>query len=689
MLSSSPKALEIRYGPSCSLYQDCTAIIFPKELYFCKVFASWFIPNLYFSMITAANIFIKYGDRILLDNVNLIIQDNDKVGLVGRNGAGKSTILKIIAGEITPDEGTVAMPKDRTLGFLHQEMFLPKGKTVIEEALTAFQEAKNIEKRIKVINQEMMTRTDYQSDAYTQLITEFAELNDRFSLLGGATMQAEAERVLKGLGFKDSDMNRLTDEFSGGWQMRIELTKLLLQKPNYLLLDEPTNHLDIESIIWLEEFLKTYPGAVIVISHDKQFLNNVTSRTVEIELGKIFDYKVPYSKFMQLRLERRELQQAAFNNQQKVIAQKERTITRFMAKATKTKMAQSMQKQLDKIERIEIDSEDTTAMNLRFLPAPRSGQIVLEGKNIKKYYGTLKVLEGVGIKLDRGDRVAFVGQNGQGKTTLAKILIGKEPSTAGIINLGHNVSLGYYAQNQSDTLSPNLTLLQTMENASPPEMRTRLRKILGAFLFSGEDVDKKVSVLSGGERARLALACMLLHSFNLLVLDEPTNHLDIISKDVLKQALMDYDGTLIIVSHDRDFLEGLTNRTIEFRNKKLYEHIGDVNAFLEKRKMDDMRQVALQKNNSVTTVVTKAELSFEEKKARKKLQRNTQYAERKVEEIEEKIAALEKQMATEGFYESNTVQQVTNEYAQQKKNLEKAMEEWEAATLALEKFDEQ
>ncbi len=558
-------------------------------------------------MITVANVFVKYGDRILLDKINLVIQNNDKVGLVGRNGAGKSTILKIIAGEIRPDEGSIARSKDRTLGFLHQEMFLPKGKTVIQEALTAFEEAIAIEKRIEAVNREMSMRTDYQSDAYTRLIEEFTELNDRFSILGGATMRAEAERVLKGLGFRDTDMDRLTDEFSGGWQMRIELAKLLLQKPDYLLLDEPTNHLDIESIIWLEEFLKTYPGAVIVISHDKQFLNAVTRRTIEIELGKIFDYKAAYTKFMQLRKERRELQQAAFNNQQKVIAQKERTITRFMAKASKTKMAQSMQKQLDKMERVEIDSEDTSSINLRFPPAPRSGQIVVEGKNIKKQYGALKVLEGVDLKLDRSDRVAFVGQNGQGKTTLAKILVGVEPSTEGEIKLGHNVSLGYYAQNQSATLQPNLTLLQTMENASPPEMRTRLRKILGAFLFSGEDVDKKVSVLSGGERARLALACMLLKPFNLLVLDEPTNHLDIISKDVLKQSLMEYEGTLIVVSHDRDFLEGLTTRTIEFRDKKLYEHIGDVNAFLEKRKMDNMRQVELQKEKIQAEISAKKE----------------------------------------------------------------------------------
>ena len=646
-------------------------------------------------MITAANIFVKYGDRILLDKINLVIQDSDKVGLVGRNGAGKSTLLKIIAGEITPDEGNITKPKDRTLGFLHQEMFLPIGKTVLEETLTAFDEAVKIDNKIEAINKEMAERTDYESDAYAKLIEEFSELNDRFAFLGGITMIADAERVLKGLGFKHKDLSRLTDEFSGGWQMRIELAKLLLQKPNYLLLDEPTNHLDIESIIWLEQFLKTYPGAVIVISHDKQFLDTITNRTVEVELGNVFDYKVAYSKFTQLRKERRVLQASAFQNQQKVIAQKEKTIARFMAKANKTKMAQSMQKQLNKMARVTIDSEDTSAMNLRFPPAPRSGQIVVEGNKIKKYYNEIKVLEGVNIKLDRGDRVAFVGQNGQGKTTLAKILVEKIPSTSGIITLGHNVAVGYYAQDQSDTLLPKLTLLQTMENASPPEMRTRLRNILGAFLFSGEDVDKKVSVLSGGERARLALACMLLKPFNLLVLDEPTNHLDMISKEVLKKALLAYDGTLIVVSHDRDFLSDLTTRTIEFRDKQLFEHLGDVNTFLEKRKLDNMRQVELEKSkNKIPPKVEakkeeKKELTYEEKKIRKKLQRTAQNAENKISQVEDKITELEKQMAANGFYESVSMQKVMEEYEARKKELESTMESWEEAVMILEEFEEQ
>ncbi|MEL6926185.1 MAG: ABC-F family ATP-binding cassette domain-containing protein, partial [Bacteroidota bacterium] len=423
------------------------------------------------------------------------------------------TFLKIISGEQRPDEGSLDFPKGATLGYLRQEMDLPKGKTVMEEALSSFEEAQALEQRIEAINREITERTDYESDAYMDLLEELSNKTDRFSFLGGNTMQADAERVLKGLGFRQMDMDRLTDTFSGGWQMRVELAKMLLRKPDFLLLDEPTNHLDIESIIWLEGFLKDYPGAVIVISHDKQFLDTVTKRTVEIELGKVYDYKAPYSKYLTMRAERRAMQESAFKNQQRVIADKERTINRFMAKATKTKMAQSMKKQLDKIDRIEIDQEDTVAMNLQFAPAPRSGLVVAEAKKLSKSYGENLVLNTVDFKIDRGDRVAFVGQNGQGKTTLAKILVNVFPQSNGQLDLGHNVEIGYYAQDQSESLDTNLTLLETMENASPPEMRTKLRNILGSFLFSGEDVDKKVVVLSGGERARLALACMLLRPF--------------------------------------------------------------------------------------------------------------------------------------------------------------------------------
>ncbi len=635
-------------------------------------------------MITASNIYLQYGGRILFNNINVVISDRDKVGLVGRNGAGKSTFLKIIAGEITPDEGSVTRPSNSTLGFLHQEMNIPTGKTVMEETLTAFDELRKLEKRLAEMHEELEHRTDYDSDSYLKFLEDYSHLNDQFHLLGGDDMQAQTERVLKGLGFTQKDFNRQTNEFSGGWQMRVELAKMLLQRPNYLLLDEPTNHLDIESIIWLEGFLEDYPGAVILISHDKQFLDNVTKRTVEIELGKVFDYKASYSKYVELRKDRREKQQAAYNNQQKVIAQKERTINRFMAKASKTSMAQSMQKQLDKIERIEIDEEDITGMNLQFPPAPRSGQVVVEGKHVTKKYGEKLVLNDVHIKLDRGDRVAFVGQNGQGKTTLAKMIVGQIPLTGGEVKLGHNVSIGYYAQNQADVLDPKMTLLETMESVSPPEMRTRLRNILGAFLFSGEDVDKKVSVLSGGERARLALACMLLRPFNLLVLDEPTNHLDIISKDILKQALLEYDGTMIVVSHDREFLAGLTNRTIEFRDRQLFDYIGDVNAFLEKRALDNMRDVELSSKNGKLNNMpepAKPEISREE---RKRLQRNLQNAERAVERLEEEIQQLEVKMADPSFYEQPDAPKMMELHGQKKKALDEALEAWEAAQMELE-----
>lgn len=637
-------------------------------------------------MITAANIYLQYGGRILFDQISVVIGTRDRVGLVGRNGAGKSTFLKILAGELTPDEGSLSRPSGSSMGFLHQEMNMPKGKTVMEETLTAFDELRKLEKQLEDVHKEIERRTDYESDSYFKLLEDFSHLNDRFHLLGGEDMQASAERVLKGLGFKASDFDRQTSEFSGGWQMRVELAKMLLQRPDYLLLDEPTNHLDIESIIWLEGFLKDYPGAIILISHDKQFLDNITTRTVEIELGKVYDYKASYSKYVELRRERREKLQASYENQQRVIAQKEKTINRFMAKASKTTMAQSMKKQLDKMERIEIDEEDVAGMKLRFPEAPRSGQVVVEGKKVVKKYGDNTILDHIDIKLDRGDRVAFVGQNGQGKTTLAKMIINQIPITEGTITLGHNVSIGYYAQNQADVLQPEMTLLQTMESVSPPEMRTRLRNILGAFLFSGEDADKKVSVLSGGERARLALACMLLRPFNLLVLDEPTNHLDIISKDILKSALLDYDGTIIVVSHDREFLAGLTNRTIEFRDRLLFDYIGDVNDFLAKRALNNMRDVEMSsKNGNGKAADAKKEVSFDE---RKRLQRNVQNAEKAIERIEEEIAKIEAQMADVDFYNKPDSKKIMATLDQKRKALEDAMQAWEVAQMELEEAGE-
>ncbi len=636
-------------------------------------------------MLTAANIYVQYGDRILLDRINFTIGDRERIGLVGRNGAGKSTLLKIIAGHLRPDEGNIQRPTNSTLGFLHQEMSLPKGKTVMDETLTAFDEAKGVERRLAEIHEELAHRTDYESDSYMNLLNEMSDLDHRFHIIGGGNMEADAEKVLKGLGFKNSDFTRLTDEFSGGWQMRIELAKMLLQHPDYLLLDEPTNHLDIESILWLEEFLMTYEGSIIVISHDKMFLDNVTKRTVEIELGKLYDYKANYTRYVEMREERREKMMSAMNNQQKQIAQMERTISRFMAKASKTSLAQSMQKKLEKMDRIEVEDGDTAVMNIRFPEPPRSGQIAMEVKNVTKSYGHLNVLNKVDLKIERGDRIAFVGQNGQGKTTLAKMIVNHLQPTDGEIKVGHNVHIGYYAQNQAEALDPKMTLLETMEEHSPPEMRTKLRAILGAFMFSGEDQDKKVFVLSGGERARLALACLLLRPINLLVLDEPTNHLDMLSKEVLKAAITDYSGTLLVVSHDRDFLGGLTDTTVEFRDKKLHTYLGDVNYFLEKRKLDDMRQVEMSTNSSSSngSGSTKAakELSFEE---RKQLQRAVSNAEKKVEQLEAKISDYESRMALPDFYQRPDHHKVMKEYEQAKQNLEAAMAEWVEAQEALE-----
>lgn len=648
-------------------------------------------------MINATNIFVKYGDRVLLDSVNFVITEKDRVGLVGRNGAGKSTILKIISKMMSPHEGSISIPNNATIGFLHQDMVLPKGKTVIGEAMTAFDRVKELEKRIDEINDELTHRTDYESDAYNNILIELSEATEQFNMLGGMTMQAEAEKILSGLGFKTSDMNRLTDEFSGGWQMRIELTKMLLQRPDYLLLDEPTNHLDIESILWLEQFLQGYEGAVITISHDKTFLDNVTKRTIEIELGKLYDYKANYSKFKVLQAERREKQAAAFKNQQRQIENTEKLIEKFRAKANKAKMAQSLIKQLDKMERIDLDITTNSTMNIRFMPAPRSGEIVVDVNNMVKKYGKLTVLNGVDFQLERSQRIAFVGQNGQGKTTLSKIIAGVEGHTSGKAETGYNVSIGYYAQNQAEAFHKSETVLQTLEAIAPPELRTRVRGILGSFMFSGDDVEKKVSVLSGGERARLAMACLLLKPFNLLILDEPTNHLDIPSKEVLKEALMQYDGALIVVSHDRDFLEGLTDRTLEFRDKKLYNYIGDVKAFLEKRQLDNMREVELrqkkQKAEEAKVIVSNSEtteLTYEERKEQqkqqKKLERNVQNIERKIEKLETEVEKWQAKMADASFYNQPDADAQIAKYKKAQADLETVMEEWEEAQMVLEEF---
>ncbi len=643
-------------------------------------------------MLSISNIGVKYGDRNVLDNISFAIKDGDRLGLVGKNGAGKSTLLKIIANHTSPHEGSIARPKGSTVGFLHQDMSLPKGKTVMQETLSVLEEVKTLEAEIEDVNQQIETRTDYESESYLDLFNQIEELNERYRMMGGQTIEADAQKILTGLGFMLKDFDRLTDEFSGGWQMRIELTKMLLKNPDYLLLDEPTNHLDIESIIWLEKFLETYEGSVIVISHDKTFLDNVTNRTIEIELGNIYDYKSNYSRYLVLRAERREQLQSAYENQQKEIARKERLVEKFRAKATKAKMAQSLMKELKRMDVIEVDVSDGSKMKLRFDPAPRAGEMVVEVKKVSKSYGNLHVLNEVDLEIIRGDKVAFVGKNGEGKSTLTKIILG-DIQAKGHIKLGHNVQVGYYAQNQAETLNPKLTVLQTIELNSPEEKRTQLRSVLGSFLFSGEDVDKKVSVLSGGERARLAMACMMLRPINLLVLDEPTNHLDIRSKDVLKQAIADYDGTLIIVSHDRDFLEGLTDKVIEFNEKKLKTYLGDVQYFLKKRDLNNFRDVSLGKEGDSVVATTLAKPKVEKVKDKdyqnklRQLQKEEQTAERRVSRLEDDIAKAEKKMADMNTFGTPEYDKAVEKYNQAQSKLEEAMETWEKATMALEDFE--
>jgi ATP-binding cassette, subfamily F, member 3 len=638
-------------------------------------------------MLVLQNIYIQYGDRVLLDHVQLTIKANECIGLVGRNGAGKSTLMKIIVGDMNPQEGQVIRPTGFSFGYLHQDMLLPQGKTVIEEALTAFEEMKALDEELHNVQIALTERTDYESDAYSELVERLSELAERLHTLESDTIQSQAEKVLMGLGFKPTDMDRQTSEFSGGWKMRIELAKMLLRQPDMLLLDEPTNHLDIESILWLESFLKNYTGMAVVISHDRQFLDNTTNRTVEVVLSRLHDYKAPYSRYLELSADRREQMQNAFENQQRTIADRERTIARFMAKATKTKMAQSMQKQLDKMERIEVDEENDKVMNLRFPTPPRSGEVVAETKAASKAYGKASILENVDLKILRGERVSFVGQNGQGKTTLAKLILGNEPATGGVVSLGHNVHVGYYAQNQAETLDPKITLLETMEKYSPPELRMRLRAILGAFMFSGEDVDKKVSVLSGGERARLALACMMLRPINFLVMDEPTNHLDMLSKDMLKRAIQEFEGTLLVVSHDRDFLAGLTTRTLEFRDRKVKEYLGDINYFLEARAVDNMRDIekrdVVKSTGNGATVAAASVVVTLSAEDKKQLQRTVQRTEKRIGELEAEIAKMGILMADPAFYTKPDQQKQIERYQAMQKELETVMAEWDSAVEQL------
>ena len=649
-------------------------------------------------MISASSIYLQYGDRVLFDRVNLSIKPGEKIGLVGKNGAGKSTFVKIINGDLSPMEGNVQIPNEARVSYLHQDLDPPLERTVREIAESAFDDLRDLEEELKDIEHQLNTREDYQSDAYAKLIERMSTLHERIHLMGGDQQDAQIEQVLRGLGFGPRDFDRKLGTFSGGWQMRAELAKMLLSKPDYLFLDEPTNHLDIESILWLEKWLMQYEGAVITISHDRAFLDNVTRRTVEIEAAGLQDYPMSFSKYEEERAERREILEASAKNQARMIADRERTIKRFAAKATKTKMAQSMQKKLDKVDRIELDDLDNSSMKLRFPEPPRAGDVALAGEQLAKSYGTKQVLSGVDFQLRRGERIAFVGQNGQGKTTLAKMLIGQLKPTAGEVTPGYNVSLGYYAQDQSDSLDGDLTLLETLEQASPPEMRPQLRNVLGTMMFSGPDHDKKVKVLSGGERARLAMAALLLQPSNVLVLDEPTNHLDMRSKDVLKEAVRDYKGALIVVSHDREFLEGLTDQVLEFRDGKVQVHLGDIEEYLTKRQLDDMRDVeitdsaggASAKTSSAAAAAkphgapakgNKPAVSEEE---RKRLEREAQNAERKVDKLERDAKKLEGLLADADYYQKPEAQKTIKKHAQIQKELDAAMERWEAAMEEME-----
>lgn len=625
-------------------------------------------------MLNVHNLSVSFQGEYLFEEVAFMLNAGDRVGLIGKNGAGKSTMLKLLSRELKPDSGTIAADKDVRIGFLKQDIDFVKGRTILEEAYQAFGEIKSLEQKLDDIHHQIETRTDYESESYHNLLDMLSDYTHRFDLIGGYQYQGETEKVLLGLGFQRSDFDKLTDSFSGGWRMRIELAKLLLQNNDILLLDEPTNHLDIESIIWLEQFLTTYSGAVVIVSHDKMFLDNVTNRTIEISVGKIYDYPKPYSKFLELRQEIREQQLASQKNQEKKIQQTEKLIEKFRAKASKASMAQSLIKKLDKIDRIEVDEEDNAVMNVRFPVSVTPGKVVLEIDDVSKSYGEKEVLSHVSLLVERGSKIAFVGQNGQGKTTLAKMIIG-ETDYQGTIKLGHNVQLGYFAQNQADYLDGELTVLDTMYHAADDTNRMKIRDILGSFLFRGDEVDKKVKVLSGGERNRLALAKMLLSDFNVLVMDEPTNHLDIKSKNVLKKALQQFEGTLIIVSHDRDFLQGLTDKVYEFKNKNIKEYLGDIDFYLEQRAVANFREMEQQKEtlSAPTKAVANAEkLSFEQQKQQKA-------AQNKLNKIENQIAALEEELKQMDVQMGQGVQSndYYKEYEQKKRMLEELMTEWE------------
>ncbi|WP_152287129.1 ABC-F family ATP-binding cassette domain-containing protein [Flavicella marina] len=627
-------------------------------------------------MLNVHNLTVSFAGEDLFSEITFKLEKGNRVGLVGKNGAGKSTLLKVISGDIENNGGTLALEKDVRIGFLRQDIDFVAGRTILEEAYQAFEEIVSLEKKINQINEELATRTDYESDYYTQLIHDLDEVTTRYELLGGYNYQGDTEKILQGLGFQREDFNKLTDTFSGGWRMRIELAKLLLQQNDILLLDEPTNHLDIESIIWLENFLKSYAGAIVLVSHDKMFLDNVTNRTIEISLGKIYDYKKPYSQYLVLREEIREKQLQSQKNQEKEIKAKEQLIEKFRAKANKASMAQSLIKQLDKVERIEVDMEDNAVMNVKFPISKQPGKIVVETEAVSKSYGDKHVLDNVNLMIERSAKIAFVGQNGQGKSTLAKMMV-SEIDYSGSIKLGHNVEIGYFAQNQAEYLDGEKTLLETMEDAANDTNRMRVRDMLGAFLFGGDDVEKKVKVLSGGERNRLAICKMLLSPFNVLIMDEPTNHLDIASKNVLKKALQQFEGTLILVSHDRDFLQGLTDKVFGFKDKVIKEYLGDIDYFLEEHKLENLREA-----EKKTQVVVKKESKKEAYKLSRQQEKELKQLKNKLSKVEKTIADTEKKilemdaLLSDDYEKTAADPEFFKSYQAEKDNLDSLMDKW-------------
>ena len=648
-------------------------------------------------MISLDNLTVSYGGWTLFDNISFLINPKDRIGLVGRNGAGKTTLLRIITGEQQPTSGSVTLNGDCTIGYLPQTMRVADTTTLVEETAKAFEEVLRLEAEIEHLTREIAERTDYESDGYAQLLHRLNDAQDHYHILGGETRDADIEKTLLGLGFKREDFGRPTSEFSGGWRMRIELAKLLLRRPSIFLLDEPTNHLDIESIQWLEDYLKNYSGAVLLISHDRAFLDNVTNRTVELSLGKATDYKVSYSKYVVLRAERRAQQMAAYENQQRMIEKTEEFIEKFRYKPTKSNQVQSRIKQLERLERLEVEEEDLATLNIKFPPAPRSGQIVAEINEAGMSFGAKHVFSGANFIIGKGDKIALVGRNGEGKTTLARMLVGQLTPTEGSVRLGTNVNIGYYAQNQDDLMDGEFTVYDTLDRVAVGDIRTRLRDILGAFLFRGEDIDKKVKVLSGGERARLAMARMMLEPRNLLVLDEPTNHMDMRSKDILKNAIMKYDGTVVVVSHDREFLDGMVQKVYEFRDGGVKEYLGGIYYFLEKRKLESLREIERREAPQKPAVqaapnpgaAVSGKLTYEQRKEQEKQLRKLRRA---VEGIEAELAAIEKQIAAyDAKFAAATAYDEADykAYNDLKARYDHQMHEWEKASYELELVEEQ